>query len=175
MTRPALPLVLGALACAALLRLHDPQVVWNTTASAPLGLYRLAPADGLARGELVVFAPPPTLANDLARRGVLPLGVPLIKPVAGLGGDTVCRHGAIVTVEGRAIATARWRDRHGRRLPDWQGCRRLTPGELFLLNPSRHDSFDGRYFGPLPTVGLVGRAVPLWTWSSAAPSTGDRR
>jgi len=43
------------------------------------------------------------------------------------------------------------------------GCRILRQDEVFLLNPRSADSLDGRYFGPLPTSSVVGRAVPLWT------------
>jgi len=25
------------------------------------------------------------------------------------------------------------------------------------------DSLDGRYFGPIPTSSVIGRALPLWT------------
>jgi type IV secretory pathway protease TraF len=30
------------------------------------------------------------------------------------------------------------------------------------MNPQSADSLDGRYFGPLPTASIVGRAIPLW-------------
>ena len=31
------------------------------------------------------------------------------------------------------------------------------------MNWQSEDSFDGRYFGPLPASTIVGRADPLWT------------
>src|SRR3546814_1910708 len=40
---------------------------------------------------------------------------------------------------------ARARDRAGRPLPAWFGCRKLRSGELFTMNPAAPDSFDGRY------------------------------
>ena len=58
----------------------------------------------------------------------------------------------------RATATA-----HGRPLPAWRGCRTLRRGDIFLLNPSAPDSFDGRYFGALPASALLGRATPILT------------
>ncbi|MFD1488245.1 S26 family signal peptidase [Ancylobacter vacuolatus] len=33
----------------------------------------------------------------------------------------------------------------GRDRPVWQGCRRIAPGHLFLMNPDVGDSLDGRY------------------------------
>jgi type IV secretory pathway protease TraF len=31
------------------------------------------------------------------------------------------------------------------------------------MNWSVPDSLDGRYFGPIPTSSVIGRALPLWT------------
>ncbi|HTV66965.1 MAG TPA: S26 family signal peptidase, partial [Rhizobiaceae bacterium] len=55
------------------------------------------------------------------------------------------------------------RDRVGRALPDWQGCRTLDASEIFVMNTAAADSLDGRYFGPLPLTTIVGRADPIWT------------
>lgn len=55
------------------------------------------------------------------------------------------------------------RDRRGRPLPVWQGCRSVAAGELFLMNWQVGDSLDGRYFGPLPASAVIGRATPLYT------------
>ena len=55
------------------------------------------------------------------------------------------------------------RDRRGRPLPVWQGCRLVANGELFLMNWQVRDSLDGRYFGPLPATAVIGRATPLYT------------
>ena len=62
------------------------------------------------------------------------------------------------------MGAARERDRRGRPLPVWQGCREVPQGELFLMNWDEPASLDGRYFGPLPITAVVGRAVPLWTF-----------
>jgi type IV secretory pathway protease TraF len=55
------------------------------------------------------------------------------------------------------------RDHLGRPLPIWHGCRVVGAGNVFLMNRQSGDSLDGRYFGPLPTTTVVGRADPLWT------------
>jgi conjugative transfer signal peptidase TraF len=156
-------LALGGMACLSLAwRPGSAPLMWNATASVPVGLYRLSPADPLAVGDLIVVRPPGAVADLLARRGWLPAGVPLLKPVAALGGQQVCRAGQIITVDGVAAAMARARDRQGRPLPDWRGCRRLERGEVLALNPASADSFDGRYFGPLPRDAILARATPLW-------------
>ena len=74
----------------------------------------------------------------------------------------------MVSVNDQPVAIARQRDRRGRALPVWQGCRMLEPGELLLLNPSVPDSLDGRYFGALPISAVLGRAIPLLTRDAPA-------
>ena len=140
-----------------------PRLIWNASPSVPIGLYAVRPAEPLFGGELVVATPPRGLAALLAHRGYLPTGVPLLKHVAELPGRTVCRVGGEITVEGAVVGRALDHDRHGRPLPHWSGCRTVGTGEVLLLNPGVRDSFDGRYFGPLPTTAIVGRAVPIWT------------
>lgn len=138
-----------------------PRLIWNASASVPVGFYTARSADALEIGELAVVTPPDDIARLLAARGYLPLGVPLIKPVAALPGQTVCRTGLAITIDGTASGIARERDRIGRPLPVWQGCRVVAANEIFFMNPAREDSLDGRYFGPLPTSAVVGRAEPL--------------
>ncbi|HET6523154.1 S26 family signal peptidase [Sphingopyxis sp.] len=143
-----------------------PRFLWNASASAPTGLYRIDVGAPPGLGDHVAIAPPPALATFLARRGYLPRGVPLLKRVAGLPGALVCRSGVFVTVDGVAVARALSRDRTGRPLPVWAGCRIVGRDQLFLVNAAP-DSLDGRYFGPLPVAGLLGVAHPILT--RAAP------
>lgn len=160
---PLIAMAVTAGAIAATLWRDPPlKLVWNVTASAPVGLYWVAPARPLRRGDLVVIRPPDALAIFLAERDYLPIGVPLIKPLAALPGQRICRAGEVVRIDGVPIARARRRDRLGRDLPTWQGCLRLADGQVFLLNPAREDSLDGRYFGPVSAGAVVGRAAPLW-------------
>lgn len=56
------------------------------------------------------------------------------------------------------------RDRQGRVLPRRFGCHVFTKDEIFLVMTRVPDSFDGRYFGPIPAATIEGRLVPLWTW-----------
>jgi conjugative transfer signal peptidase TraF len=138
-------------------------VVYNPTASAPLGFYTVGPAQPLHAGDLVVSRLPKTAAALADRRLYVPASVPVVKTLAAAAGALVCRDGLAVTVDGRVIALARVRDHAGRPLPVWSGCRTLGPGQVLLL--SRHPaSFDGRYFGPTSTALILGRARPLWTW-----------
>lgn len=139
------------------------KLLWNASASTPLGLYDLAAPNGLKTGELVAVRLPTPLADFMVGRGYIGRSVPLLKPVAALPGQQVCRVGRTVTVDGVPLGEAQDRDRRGRMLPVWQGCRRIAPDQIFLMNPSVHDSLDGRYFGPLPRAAVIGRATPLYT------------
>lgn len=157
----------GAALCALLLpAMHRPalRLVWNVSASVPVGLYRIVPEPAQRRGELVALRPSPTLARYMASRRYVEAGAMLVKPVAAVAGQQVCRTGATVTIDEKTVATARTADRMGRLLPVWTGCRRLSTGTVFLLAPAVPASFDGRYFGPVATSAVVGRALPLWTW-----------
>lgn len=138
-------------------------VVWNVTASVPTGLYVIRGKASLQVGERVAVDPPPELARLLAERGYLPTGVPLLKRVAAMSGQHVCRHGRRITIDGHIAGEARPADRFGRPLPAWSGCRTLRRGELFLMSPNASTSFDGRYIGALPMSAVIGRATPVWT------------
>ncbi|MFG1275166.1 S26 family signal peptidase [Xanthobacter flavus] len=139
------------------------KLVWNVSASAPLGLYAIEPARRLEVADLLAITPPAALARFLVERGYVGAGVPLMKRVAALPGQEVCRWDRTIAVDGVAYGDALDRDRMGRLLPVWHGCRRVAEGELFLMNFDVPDSLDGRYFGPLPASTVIGRAVPIYT------------
>jgi conjugative transfer signal peptidase TraF len=133
----------------------------------PIGLYSVAPAGEFHVADLVVVRPPDTIARFLADRSYLPHGVPLLKRVLALPGQTVCRQNLLITVDRIKMGKARERDHLGRALPVWRGCRVIVEGELFLMNWQSEDSLDGRYFGPLPIASIIGRAESLWTVEEA--------
>ena len=93
----------------------------------------------------------------------MPDTVPMVKRIAAENGDIVCRERDAIVINGRVVAHALSADGAGRGLPVWSGCHRLGEGEMFLLMDNVRASFDSRYFGPIPTTAVVGKAVPLWT------------
>ncbi|RXF68979.1 S26 family signal peptidase [Hansschlegelia zhihuaiae] len=139
------------------------KLLWNASASAPIGFYTIDFGRPFEVTDLVAVDAPEPLATFLADRGYLPKGVPLLKRILGVSGQTVCRSNLTITVDGVEMGDALERDREGRDLPDWQGCRRIPTGEVFLMNWQVRDSLDGRYFGLTSTDQIIGRAVPLWT------------
>ena len=159
-----------ALACAGLLlalgatsvTAPRPRLVWNASASAPIGLYAVGDVAGLARGDMVIARLPGEFRMFAARRHYLPANVPLVKRVAAVPGDKVCAVGARIFVNGRLIASRFARDGAGRVMPRWTGCARLAEGRYFLLMVESGASFDGRYFGVSEASDIVGKARLLW-------------
>ena len=142
--------------------------LWNASPSAPIGLYRLQSIDHLGPRDLVAVAAPDSIAAFIAERGYLPPDIPLLKHVAGLPGQVVCRIGGSITVDGVSVGQAQHTDRRGRTMPVWQGCRRITSDQVFLMNPDVETSLDGRYFGPIPRSAVLGRATPIWITENQA-------
>ncbi len=140
----------------------SPRYIWNVSNSVPTGLYRLQPAGRLTVTELVAVQPPEPLATFLDLNGYLPIGVPMLKRVLALPGQTVCREALTITVDSLEMGQARARDARGRALPSWQGCRVIGEGDLFVMNWQSAESLDSRYFGPIPASAVVGQAIPMW-------------
>jgi conjugative transfer signal peptidase TraF len=141
-----------------------PVYIWNASESVPRGLYRVRPDDRRYYGELVAVRPPEPLATFLDLNGFLPIDLPMLKRVAALPGQSVCRRGLTVSVDGVEIGEARERDCRGRPLPVWHGCEVVQDDQLFLMNWQSGVSLDGRYFGPIAASAVIGRAVPVWIW-----------
>lgn len=141
-----------------------PRLVYNASASAPLGFYRVYASDPIGKGDLVLAHLPEPAARFAADRRYLPPSVPVVKRVAALAGDLVCANSGVVVINDRVAADTLLIDREGRPLPAWEGCRVLAPGEVFLLMENVPASFDGRYFGPISSAAVIGRLMPLWTW-----------
>ena len=140
------------------------RVVYNASASVPLGWYAVSEPEALEPGDYVVVRPPIKIEALLVERGYLGSGVPLVKQIGAGPGATVCRHDGAISIDGTPAALARDADMLGRSLPHWSGCRRIERSEVFLLNSGSPGSFDGRYFGPSPARDIIGKAHPLWTW-----------
>ncbi|MGE4061678.1 MAG: conjugative transfer signal peptidase TraF [Sphingomonadales bacterium] len=146
----------------AMLAQPAPWLVWNASASAPIGLYRVLPGK-LVRGDLVLVHTPDSVRHLAAERGYLPATAPLVKRIAALDGDVICAAANVISVNGRVVAERLARDRLGRPLPAWTGCQTLETNDVFLLMEDVASSFDGRYFGPVRRAAIIGRLAPLWT------------
>lgn len=138
-----------------------PRLVWNASASAPIGLYWVQPGVDLEPGDMVVARLPEGVRQMAARRRYLPMNVPLVKRVAAVAGDEVCALGKHIFLNGHRIAERRAMDAKARAMPSWSGCRRLRGHQIFLMLDAPA-SFDGRYFGVTQGVDVIGKARLLW-------------
>ncbi len=138
-----------------------PRLVWNASASAPVGLYAVTPGASVEPGDMVAARVPEPFRRLAAERRYLPMNVPLMKRVVAYAGDEVCALGQEIFVNGRWTAERRLSDGQGRAMPKWSGCVRLHGRQLFLLmdNPA---SFDGRYLGVTEGRDIIGKARLLW-------------
>lgn len=141
-----------------------PRLIWNASASVPVGLYWMDDNRDLKRGDLVLVWLPQAARKRAAERSYLPWNTPAAKRVAALEGDIVCMVKGIVRINDRTVAKVLAADRLGRRLEAWRGCVVLGSGHVFLLTVGAETSFDGRYFGPSLRSDIIGRLVPLWTF-----------
>ncbi|SCB49552.1 conjugative transfer signal peptidase TraF [Rhizobium multihospitium] len=142
----------------------------NLTPSEPLGLWRIVPLDRAAVvGDLLFICPLRTWETQDARMrgyfraGLCPGGTaPLIKMVVAVAGQRV-DIGASVMVDGHEIPSSRLspRDGKGRPLTPFPGGI-VPPDNVFVHSPFE-GSYDSRYFGPLPSSGILGLAQEVWT------------
>lgn len=147
-----------------------PRLIYNPSDSVAVGWYRIAPFDPrtaslphpLSVNSIVLVPLPDRAAMLAAQRGYLPTRVPLLKRVGAVAPQHVCIVAGQVRIDGVPAAAALPADRLGRPLPSLQLCRRLEPGELFLLSVTNPASFDSRYFGPVSASAVIGVAHPVW-------------
>ena len=140
-----------------------PRLVYNPSESAPPGWYVIHSVADLQIGDYVIVRLPRDVAKFAAKRGYLPLGVPVLKRIVAMAGQRVCVAHGYVLIDGLPVARTRLFDGQQRPLRAWLHCRELLAGELFLLNVDSPASFDSRYFGPVDVSFVRGRATALET------------
>jgi len=137
------------------------RLIWNRTGSVPQGLYWLSD-EPFTKGSWVVVSSRSAEAQWAEDKSFVGRDWPLLKQIAGVSGDEICRFGREILIDGERVAEARIVDSKGRALPVWEGCSVLEEDQFFLLN-KHPDSLDGRYFGAMERSDLVGVARPLMT------------
>lgn len=168
MTAPTRPNVLtvaaasaAAIAVAAVAIPTEGFFLWNRTESAPKGLY-LRGGGALRKGDWAIVSARAPAAIWIAEHEFLAPGWPIIKRVAGVPGDEICRKSERIFINSALVAVALETDSAGRELPRWSGCTTLGDGEFFLLNDHAR-SLDGRYFGATKAEDIDGKAHLLWS------------
>ncbi len=142
------------------LKITPVKFVWNASASVPKGLYRMDNRTP-KKGDLVLVRLPEWAALLASKRGYLPRNIPAMKRIAATQNDMVCRFGQQVFINQKIFVVAKNYDKKGQKMPNWNGCKRLGTGEVFLL--AEHPaSFDGRYFGITNFTNIIGALKPVW-------------
>lgn len=136
------------------------KIVWNASASVPIGLYRVIDRTP-KKGEIVLVWLPDWAAYLANRRHYLPQNTPAIKRISAGYSDVVCRLNFRIMVNNVQVAKAQSHDSHGRRMPIWESCFRLGEDEVFLLT-DHPNSFDGRYVGITKLSKIIGVVEPVW-------------
>jgi conjugative transfer signal peptidase TraF len=139
-----------------------PRLVWNASASAPIGPYAVTPGVPVDAGDMAIARVPDPWRMMAARRRYIPANVPLVKRVAAVAGDEVCALGQEIFVNGKWVVERYAIDGKGRPMQWWTGCVRLRGRQIFLLMSNDPASFDGRYFGVSEGRQIVGKARLLW-------------
>jgi len=140
--------------------LPHPLLLWNQTASEPVGLYVRSSATPRP-GVIIAFRAPAAAFPYADRRMGYLRRVPILKAIAAVEDDRVCTNGGVLAINGLRRGLVLDHDSHGDRLPAWRGCRELTRGEVFVFSDRVPNSFDSRYYGPIENVSIVGVFEPL--------------
>lgn len=146
------------------------------SASAPRGLY--VPSDRpLEHGAWVQLCLPEPMVSFGRERGYHPSGwpparcadgsAPVLKRLGAVAGDLVVVSDQGIAVNGALLPNTRPLpvDSAGRPLPWLAGLRlRVPEGQCWVYSDTIPNSWDSRYYGPLPASAIVGRMRPLLTF-----------
>lgn len=139
----------------------------NTTDSAPIGIWitKQYHEGGIQRGSLISICPPDVpvvralVATRPLYRGDCNTGsVDLLKPVAALPGDSVIAKNGNVVINGLELPNT---EAHSPALAYPKGKYIVKHGEIWVFSTYTQDSFDSRYFGPVPIKNIRGFASPV--------------
>ena len=139
----------------------------NFTDSAPHGLWFIDKSKIPERGSLVSFCPPSTpVVKAMVAQYHLPRGdciesgsYPLLKAVSAVSGDlVVIRNEMPVLVNGKEIPNT---IAHNKSLSWPSGTYQVKPGYVWVFSTYNEQSFDSRYFGPVPIENVRGLSFPI--------------
>jgi conjugative transfer signal peptidase TraF len=144
----------------------------NLTPSLPLGFYQQTQPSSSSEGLIAEFCPSGVSAALSRRYRALGFacpdhGVPLLKPVAAVEGDTVSVTANGITVNGTLLANSKplSRDTHSRTMSTWAATSyRVASHEVIVVSTYHPGSFDSRYLGPIATSSLRRFVKPLWVF-----------
>ena len=112
------------------------------------------------RQQIVIFKPP--FAPDQPD---------YVKRVIGLPGDTVEIHDGAVWINGQRLSE---NYTLGRTEPyDFHGPYKVPPGSYFVMGDNRSNSYDSRFWGPVPRNDIIGTPVMIYMSLDAPPNAWE--
>lgn len=163
----------GLLALASIAVIKQAGFRVNTSPSIPLGIYRTTTSP-LSVGSYVLLCPEnkePFITaqkRDYIGAGYCPGGLGyMFKRVAALPNDIITTTANGMYINGKLYPDSKpfHHDALNRMLPIWHAHQtRLKAGEVVLMTQGDKNSFDARYFGPLPKQQIVSVVRPVLTW-----------
>lgn len=133
---------------------------WNHTASEPIGLY-LAVEDVIQTGDKVIMRVPNDMKSYCYERGWMKENEMMLKTAYALAGETYQITDTEIFVNQKKVGEVAKTDLKGLPLPQRKGEYVIAPGNFLPLATHQSNSFDGRYYGDVPTDLIVTKVVPI--------------
>lgn len=133
-----------------------PKLLYNPSASAPIGWYKLQSNVPLKIGKQVAAYAPDWARNLADQRRYLPYDYPMIKTIWASSGTEICTKNNRISVANYPVITSLSQDSLGRDMPKLSGCYTLKADEYFLVSPDVQAGFDSRYFGAVHRENILG-------------------
>jgi conjugative transfer signal peptidase TraF len=152
--------------------IKEGKLIFNTTSSFPLGLYKISKKESYQKGDLVSFCAIPNqtikkmIEQDYTQPNPnCPNQTPqLLKKILALEEDniTIDRE---VFVNGYLVKNSQVfkKDRNGNLLTI-QPSQSIQKGYFWAMSDYNKKSYDSRYFGQVPLKNIIGIATPILTW-----------
>lgn len=137
----------------------------NMTASMPLGIYWLEEPKEIRRGDIIIFDADDDVMSIVVERGWLKPDMHFIKYVYGVSGDIYSIRNGRYIVNGEDKGAVQKYDSKSRALPSFlREGEYAVPDGYVLVGTPVVNSFDSRYYGPVPLSKVYNKAHYLAGW-----------
>lgn len=145
----------------------------NISNSEPVGIYRVVDFNQetgkirrrpLKFNDYVIMTPPPNARPYVYGRGWLSKNHQLLKHVGALPGDKVYITDRAIYINDNCIGPIKTKDSAGLPLPRLRGLITISAHHFLPIANHAPNSFDGRYFGPVPDSLVQYIVKPVWIW-----------
>jgi conjugative transfer signal peptidase TraF len=142
-----------------IISLGPPKYYLNLSPSMPEGIYKLIPYDEhLKVGDIVIFEVPKKARPYVYGREWLPKGWLLMKKVGALPGDKIFITKDAININDQYVGPVFKKDHEGKPLPKLRGVLNIPENNFLPIATYIQNSFDGRYFGPISSNLIRGKA-----------------